>query len=65
MLHHVSFGVSDLERSTAFYDAVLSTLGQDNGAPGLRPHYGPEYYAAFVVDPDGHRLEAVINEGAA
>ena len=124
MLHHVSLGVSNLERSAGFYDAALAALGfvrvwtdrtaigygregggdklaiklqahpvvapgpgfhlafaapsreavdrfhrealghggSDNGAPGLRPHYGPAYYAAFVVDPDGHRLEAVIDE---
>jgi len=123
MLHHISFGVADLQRSAAFYDAALSALGyvrvwedetaigygaagagdklaiklqksgalapgpgfhlalaapsresvvafhraalghggRDNGAPGLREHYGPDYYAAFVVDPDGHRIEAVIN----
>jgi catechol 2,3-dioxygenase-like lactoylglutathione lyase family enzyme len=123
MLHHMSFGVSDLERSAAFYDAVLAPLGyvrvwtdataigygepgggdklaiklrkegvvapgpgfhlalaapdqqavarfheaalaqggQDNGAPGLRPHYGPDYFAAFVIDPDGYRIEAVVN----
>jgi len=124
MLHHVSFGVVDLERSAAFYDATLSVLGyvrvwadktavgygypggddklaiklqssgaaspgpgfhlafsapsresvaafyeaalryggKDNGAPGLRPRYGENYFAAFVVDPDGYRVEAVINE---
>lgn len=124
MLHHLSFSVSDLERSAEFYDAVLSALGYirafsaataigwgleagkdkfaikaaqeqvvapvlgfhvafrapsraavdafhaaalahgatDNGAPGLRPHYGPHYYAAFVLDPDGYRIEAVINQ---
>src|SRR5688572_32927445 len=123
MLHHVSLGVSNLERSASCYDATLAALGfvrvwtdrtaigygsdgggdklaiklqapaavaagpgfhlafaapsrdavdafhrealrhggGDNGSPGLRPHYGPDYYAAFVVDPDGHRLEAVIN----
>jgi catechol 2,3-dioxygenase-like lactoylglutathione lyase family enzyme len=122
MLHHVSFGVSNLERSAAFYDAALAALGyvrvwadssavgyglaqgQDlfavklragdavapgagfhlafaapsreavarfhaealahgglnNGAPGLRPAYGPNYFAAFVIDPDGYRIEAVI-----
>ncbi len=126
MLHHVSFGVSDLERSAAFYDAALSTLGYvrvwadssavgyglsqgqdlfavklkatdatapgpgfhlafaapsreavarfhaealahgglDNGAPGLRPAYGPNYFAAFVIDPDGFRIEAVITSPA-
>ena len=123
MLHHISFGVSDLERSAAFYDAALAALGYirvwedssavgyglaqgqdlfavklragdavapgagfhlafaapsreavarfhaealahgglDNGAPGLRPAYGPNYFAAFVIDPDGFRIEAVIN----
>ena len=129
MLHHVSFGVSNIERSAAFYDAVLAPLGyvrvwqdlrrgeadqavgygspgggdklaikfqpanhrppgpgfhlafaapnrkaidrfhraavehggRDNGGPGLRPDYGPDYYAAFVVDPDGHHIEAVFN----
>jgi len=124
MLHHLSFGVSDLPRSAAFYEATLSALGyvrvwsdktavgygypgggdklaiklrpagvvvpgpgfhvafaapsreavarfhdealrhggKDNGPPGLRPDYGENYYAAFVVDPDGYRIEAVINE---
>lgn len=123
LLHHISFGVTDLERMAAFYDAVLAPLGQvrvwdgprsvgyglpgegdklllnlrdgahapgpgfhlafgagsrdavdrfhaaalahggrDNGAPGLREHYGPNYYAAFVIDPEGTRIEAVINE---
>jgi catechol 2,3-dioxygenase-like lactoylglutathione lyase family enzyme len=123
LLHHVSFGVSNLEAMAAFYDAVLAPLGQvrvwdgprsvgyglpgqgdklllnlrdggphapgqgfhlafnagsrqavdqfhaaalahggrDNGAPGLREHYGPNYYAAFVIDPEGYRIEAVIN----
>lgn len=123
MLHHISLGVADLQRSAAFYDAVLGALGyvrawtdesaigygmpgsgdklaikqrgadavppgpgfhvafaapdqrsvvrfheaalrhggRDNGAPGLRPHYGPNYYAAFVLDPDGHAIEAVVN----
>jgi catechol 2,3-dioxygenase-like lactoylglutathione lyase family enzyme len=126
MLHHVSFGVADLERAGTFYDAVLAPLGfvrvwadataigygragggdkfalkriadgpaipgrgfhlafsagsrasvdrfhaaalqhggADNGAPGLRAHYGPHYYAAFVIDPDGYRIEAVINTAA-
>jgi catechol 2,3-dioxygenase-like lactoylglutathione lyase family enzyme len=129
MLHHLSFGVADLRRSAAFYDAVLGELGfvrvwsdfdggandqaagygregggdkfaikqrtaspiappagfhlafaapdrasvhrfhaaalahggTDNGAPGPRPHYGPNYYAAFVLDPDGYHLEIVLN----
>jgi catechol 2,3-dioxygenase-like lactoylglutathione lyase family enzyme len=126
MLGHVSFGVSDLERAIAFYDAALAPLGltrvwtkpdaggygppgggdilalkqqrsgarppgpgfhlafnagthaavdafhskalraggTDNGRPGFRPHYGPTYYAAFVIDPDGHPLEAVRQKSA-
>lgn len=126
MLHHLSFGVTDLARSSRFYDAVLSALGYvqvwaddtavgyglcdredlfaikrrgagarapgegfhlafsapsreavdafhraavlhggtDNGQPGLRADYGPHYYAAFVLDPDGYRIEAVINRCA-
>lgn len=124
MLHHLSFAVSDLAHSAAFYDITLSTLGyvrvwtdetavgygfpgggdkfaiklsssgivapgegfhiafaapsrgavanfykaalehggKDNGGSGLHPEYGKNYYAAFVFDPDGYRIEAVINE---
>jgi catechol 2,3-dioxygenase-like lactoylglutathione lyase family enzyme len=129
MLHHISLGVTDLDRAARFYDAVLKPLGYvrvwedirpgeadqavgyglpgggdklalkqksdinppgpgfhlalaaptrasverfhaeamahggiDNGGPGLRPHYGPHYFAAFVIDPDGHPIEAVINK---
>jgi len=123
VLHHLSLGVSNLERAAAFYDAALSALGyvrvwsdataigygpagggdklaiklagirvvrpgprfhvafsapsrdavarfhaaalrhggRDNGAPGLRPDYGRNYFAAFVIDPDGHPIEAVID----
>lgn len=129
MLHHVSLGVSNIERSAAFYDAALAPLGyvrvwedlrpgeadqavgyglpdggdklaikfqptnqrppgpgfhlafaaphreavydfhqaavehggRDNGRPGLREHYGANYYAAFAIDPDGHHIEAVCN----
>jgi catechol 2,3-dioxygenase-like lactoylglutathione lyase family enzyme len=125
MLHHLSFGVADLQRSGAFYDAVLSPLGygrvwadetaigyglqdgedefairclpggvvvpgegfhaafnapsreavaafhkaalehggKDNGGAGIHPEYGSDYYAAFVFDPDGYRIEAVIKRG--
>ena len=42
-----------------FHAAALAAGGTDNGPPGLRAHYGPDYYAAFVLDPDGHHLEAV------
>ncbi|SMC21342.1 Glyoxalase/Bleomycin resistance protein/Dioxygenase superfamily protein [Andreprevotia lacus DSM 23236] len=125
LLHHLSFGVRDLARAAAFYDAVLATVGyrrvfesdtavgyglvdgqdafcikaragaaapgagfhlaftartrddvhafhaaalahggRDNGAPGLRAHYGPHYYAAFITDPDGYAIEIVINTPA-
>jgi hypothetical protein len=43
----------------AFHEAALASGGKDNGAPGLRPDYGPNYFAAFIVDADGHHLEAV------
>ncbi|HSQ81380.1 MAG TPA: VOC family protein [Casimicrobiaceae bacterium] len=132
MLHHISLGVTDIERAAAFYDAALEPLGYvrvwsdlrpgeqgqavgygslgggdrlalrqvrgaslgampgfhvafeapsrpavagfhaaalsagaiDNGPPGLREHYGPSYFAAFVIDPDGYRLEAVCKTAA-
>lgn len=62
MLSHLSLGVTDLEASATFYDALLAPLGSArvcscDGPPGPRPRYGPRYYAAFVLDPDGHRLE--------
>jgi catechol 2,3-dioxygenase-like lactoylglutathione lyase family enzyme len=44
----------------AFHAAALANGGRDDGGPGLRPHYGETYYAAFVFDPDGHKLEAKI-----
>lgn len=48
----------------AFYAAALKAGGRDNGKPGLRDAYGPNYYAAFVVDPDGYRLEAYCGKAA-
>jgi catechol 2,3-dioxygenase-like lactoylglutathione lyase family enzyme len=56
---HLAFGAAGRLAVDAFHAAALRAGGIDNGPPGLRPHYGPDYYAAFVVDPDGHRLEAV------
>ncbi|MBK1714743.1 GNAT family N-acetyltransferase [Rubrivivax gelatinosus] len=56
---HIAFGAATHERVAAFHAAALAHGGRDNGAPGWRPDYGDDYYAAFVVDPDGHRLEAV------
>ena len=45
----------------AFYQAAMSAGGKDNGEPGLRPHYHPDYYGAFVYDLDGHNIEAVCH----
>jgi catechol 2,3-dioxygenase-like lactoylglutathione lyase family enzyme len=56
---HVAITARDRAAVDAFHKAALAAGGKDNGAPGLRPHYGPDYYAAFVLDPDGHNIEAV------
>jgi catechol 2,3-dioxygenase-like lactoylglutathione lyase family enzyme len=56
---HVAFTAPDRETVDRFYKAALAAGGRDNGAPGLRPHYDPDYYGAFVLDPDGHNIEAV------
>lgn len=58
---HLAFSAPSRFAVHAFHDSALRVAGQDNGAPGLRPDYGQNYYAAFLVDPDGHRIEAVIN----
>ncbi len=58
---HLALAASRREQVDAFHAAALQHGGRDNGPPGLRPEYGPHYYAAFVIDPDGYRLEAVIN----
>ncbi len=58
---HVAIAASSREAVDAFHRAALAAGGRDNGAPGLRPHYHPNYYAAFVLDPDGHNVEAVCH----
>lgn len=58
---HLAFAADSRARIDAFHAAALRHGGRCNGAPGLRPDYGDHYYAAFVVDPDGYRLEAVMN----
>jgi catechol 2,3-dioxygenase-like lactoylglutathione lyase family enzyme len=55
---HVSFVAPDRASVDAFHAAALAAGGKDNGKPGVRTDYGPDYYAAFVVDPDGYRIEA-------
>jgi catechol 2,3-dioxygenase-like lactoylglutathione lyase family enzyme len=56
---HIAFRVDHPEEVDAFHAAALAAGGKDNGAPGLRPHYHANYYAAFVIGPDGHNLEVV------
>ncbi|MGE4371920.1 MAG: VOC family protein [Xanthobacter sp.] len=58
---HVGFSSATRAQVDAFHKAALAAGGRDNGAPGLRPHYHLDYYAAFVLDPDGHNIEAVCH----
>jgi catechol 2,3-dioxygenase-like lactoylglutathione lyase family enzyme len=58
---HIAVAARDRPSVDAFYRAALAAGGKDNGAPGLRPHYHPNYYGAFVLDPDGHNVEAVCH----
>lgn len=58
---HVAFLARSRAAVDAFHRAALAAGGVDNGAPGLRPHYHPNYYGAFVRDPDGHNVEAVCH----
>ena len=61
---HVAFRVANRTMVDAFYHAAIAAGARDNGAPGPRPHYHPNYYGAFVLDPDGHNIEAVCHEPA-
>jgi catechol 2,3-dioxygenase-like lactoylglutathione lyase family enzyme len=56
---HLAFAAANRGEVRAFYTAAIAAGGTDNGRPGLRPHYHPNYYGAFVLDPDGHNVEAV------
>ena len=58
---HVAFRAADRTTVDAFHQAATAAGGKDNGPPGLRPHYHPNYYGAFVFDPDGHNIEAVCH----
>lgn len=58
---HIAISADDHAQVDAFHRAALAAGGKDNGPPGLRPHYHPHYYAAFVIGPDGHNLEAVCH----
>lgn len=59
---HVAFRVRSRADVDAFYNAAMAAGGTDNGPPGLRSHYHPNYYGAFVLDPDGHNVEAVCHD---
>jgi catechol 2,3-dioxygenase-like lactoylglutathione lyase family enzyme len=61
---HVAFRAEDRGLVDAFYEAAMAAGGRDNGPPGLRPQYHANYYGAFVLDPDGHNIEAVCHDPA-
>ncbi|MEH6436876.1 VOC family protein [Massilia sp. DD77] len=62
---HLAFAAATRAQVDAFHRAALDAGARDNGAPGLRPQYNATYYAAFVIDPDGHNIEAVTHAPAA
>ena len=59
---HIAFTAESREQVRAFHRAALAAGGRDNGAPGIRAKYHPDYYGAFVFDPDGHNVEAVCHK---
>jgi catechol 2,3-dioxygenase-like lactoylglutathione lyase family enzyme len=58
---HIAFTAADRAVVERFHEAALAAGGRDNGPPGMRPHYHPNYYGAFILDPDGHNIEAVCH----
>lgn len=56
---HLALAAPSRDAVDAFHQAAMQNGATDNGRPALRPHYGPGYYATFIIDPDGHRIEAV------
>jgi catechol 2,3-dioxygenase-like lactoylglutathione lyase family enzyme len=61
---HIAIAAKDHAAVDAFYKAAMSAGAKDNGPPGIRAHYHPNYYGAFVLDPDGHNIEAVCHAPA-
>ena len=59
---HIAFAAETCQQVDDFHRAALSAGGRDNGAPGIRAHYHPNYYSAFVIGPDGHNVEAVCHQ---
>lgn len=58
---HIAFSARSKEAVTAFHRAALEHGGRDNGGAGVHPEHGPDYFAAFIIDPDGYRIEAVLS----
>ena len=58
---HIAFAANDRATVDRFYEQAIAAGGKDNGPPGTRPNYHPNYYGAFVLDPDGHNIEAVCH----
>lgn len=58
---HIAFSAKNRQQVREFYDAAIAAGGKNNGAPGIREMYHPDYYGAFVLDPDGHNIEAVCH----
>jgi catechol 2,3-dioxygenase-like lactoylglutathione lyase family enzyme len=58
---HIAFRAASRAQVDAFYQAAMAAGGRDNGPPGIRAHYHPNYYGAFVLDPDGYNIEAVCH----
>jgi catechol 2,3-dioxygenase-like lactoylglutathione lyase family enzyme len=61
---HIAFASSSRRGVAQFFESGLRAGGKDNGKPGVRPDYAKDYYAAFLLDPDGHNVEAVTHEGS-
>lgn len=59
---HVAFRAGNRKQVRKFYEAAIAAGGKDTGPPGIREHYHPSYYGAFVLDPDGYNIEAVCHE---
>lgn len=59
---HIAFRAKGRAEVRAFHDAAMAAGGRDNGEPGVRAHYHPNYYGAFALDPDGHNIEAVCHD---
>lgn len=59
---HIAFSARNRAEVDAFYNAAMAAGGRDNGKPGIRAHYHPDYYGAFVIDPDGNNVEAVCHK---